>query len=219
MSIAEKLKTVAANMTLLINKAKERGVYEWWHAYQTQYTGEPNECDRLFWSYAFAGDAWDNKVYKPISDREIVILGSSNYMYANSAITDTQVTINIERASGAGTAHTFRDSSLITIPKLKVSEITDMATQFRNCEELKSITIEGVVGKDANFQWCPLTYESAESVLRALKNFNTPNNYDSMFTCTVQFSDETWELLDNIPPVGTIFSTWRDYLTYIGWNT
>lgn len=207
MTIAEKLTTIFKNLTRIFNKGKEQSVYEWWDEYQ-------NTNDYM---YAFAGQNWTDDTYNPIRDIEATTRSTSIFAYSD--ITDTKVSVIIASNTSANKLKTFASAShLVTIRKFVVNELIDMSAQFGGCSKLLNLTIEGKIGTNANFQWSPLTLESAISVINALKNFNNPEDQSGMFTCTVQFADVTWGLLDADPhPSGD--GTWRDYLAYIGWNT
>lgn len=210
MSIADRISTIANNLIRILNKGKEQRDYEWWDTYQTN-------LGSIDCMYAFAGCGWRDNVYNPI--RAISGNLRSDDMYAYSGITDTKVPIDLSNNTGGSKAtKTFRNSELITIRKLIVSETTSMSSQFTNCECLENLTIEGTIGTDANFQWCEyLTLESMISIINALKNF-TLDDPDNEFTCTVQFSDESLDILksnyaDDIETV-----SWFDVITYKGWN-
>lgn len=208
MSIAEKLATIAKNEQRVYDAGKAKRDYEWWSNYQLSFFGS----EQVEWRYAFAGMCWSDATYNPIYD--ITILISSTDMYAYSAITDTKVAIT----GGSNAAKTFRNSNLCTIRKFIVDEGTPMNEQFTNCDSLENITIEGTIGKTANFQWCErLTPESMISIITHLKNFTT-DDPDKAFTCSVQFHEDCWDNLVKNGGLSPNGNSWADYITDLGWN-
>lgn len=212
MSIAEKLTTIANNLTSIFNKAKEQRDYEWWDEYQSVYWGGVKDV-RKDWRYAFAGDGWNDSTYNPTKD--INILSASDDMYTHSWVTDSKVPIKLSEYGGS---KTFRNSELVTIRKLIVDEDTPMSQQFTNCGSLENLTIEGTIGTDANFQWCEcLTLESMVSIIDALKYF-VMDDPDNAYTCTIQFSDDCWDILKTNRPTPDA-PTYFEIIGYKGWNT
>ena len=108
--------------------------------------------------------------------------------------------------------------ALTTIPKLNVSKATqNYMPSFLENSELKNITFEGTIPYTINFQYSPLTLESAKSVINALVNYSGTNNAN---TYSVTFSETTWEYLDadSEIEVDGVTCTWRDYISSKGWT-
>jgi len=108
----------------------------------------------------------------------------------------------------------FYGSQVEDIEKFVVSETQDFSTAFEQCANLKHIVIGGTIGKKVNFQYSPLTLESAKSVINALKDYS---GTDKAGTNTVTFSSTTCTLLDE---AGAIFNgmIWDVYIDSIGWT-
>jgi hypothetical protein len=112
-------------------------------------------------------------------------------------------------------------SALKTIAQLRFSQ-TGAGTKisnncFENCVSLETIQeIVGVIEVSINFQWCPLTAETAKKIINALENYAGTGNE---FSCKVMFSDSTIALLNaegNTSPSGT---SWVEYIAEIGWDS
>lgn len=173
MSIAENVKTIVDNQHSVVYEAgKAQRDYEWWDYYQKQYHGTQYEKPRGSYLYAFAGYAWTDEVYNPI--REINATDHASLIFAYSSITDTKVPVRITGGTTKNRGQAFYSAiNLVTVRKFIVDEITPMNAQFTDCAKLQNLTIEGTIGKNANFQWCPLTRASIESVINALSTTTT----------------------------------------------
>jgi hypothetical protein len=62
-------------------------------------------------------------------------------------------------------------ASLVTIPLLRLENITDFGACFTNCKKLANITIEGSIDKNFNISaTAVLTNESVQSIIDHLKD-------------------------------------------------
>ncbi len=57
---------------------------------------------------------------------------------------------------------------LQTIDLLIIKDDGSTSLNFQGCDSLKDISIQGVIGKNTNMQWCPLTKDSIINVVNAL---------------------------------------------------
>lgn len=121
------------------------------------------------YSYAFTSTYWTDDVYHPI--HPIVMSGgNTNAYYNNTVTTNTKVPIDIR---GIVLNNTFRyATALETIPELIVDETTQIGAGFSNAATLKNITISGTIGKDFDIHWSPLSADSVQSIIDALKDLN-----------------------------------------------
>ncbi len=180
MTTAEKLTTIAENQKKVYEAGKEQRDYEVWDA-----MFPPTRRSLL---YAFYGAWWTDDLYNPV--REISFANAAKntvntqFAYLASKITDTKVPINVAYAySQRNDGSLFSGAKhLKTVRKLIVNENTSMDTTFTDCSALENLTIEGAIGKNANFQWCPLTKASILSVYNALSTTATG------VTCTFKTS-------------------------------
>lgn len=103
------------------------------------------------------------------------------------------------------------------IEKLILNEnCTTYNQPFANCTRLTDITIEGVLSATVSFQWCPLTAESAKSVINCLKNYAGTSEAN---TKKITFSATTWGYLDAEGENTDVGTNWREYIqTSKGWN-
>ena len=192
MSIAEKLTAIAENEQRVFDAGKAKRDYEWWDYYQKMSNG----VERYNYLYAFAGSGWRDDNYNPI--RPIKPTQNSQLMFASSGITDTKVTVDIACGKeAAALAATFSNATLLTtVRKFIVDEYTTMSSQFSNATALTNLTIEGVIAKTVNTQWCPLTKESILSVLNAMSV--SVSGQTATFNKTAvnnAFATEEWETL------------------------
>lgn len=69
--------------------------------------------------------------------------------------------------------NTTSTCKLHTIQKLIVAETNSFGTNcFQNCSKLKNITIQGTIGKNFNMSACPLSTDSVQSIVDALKTLS-----------------------------------------------
>lgn len=145
-------------------------------------------------------------------------MNSAQYLFWNAQFTRVgEIDFRKLQTSGGHTSQTFASGWLVTIDKLILREDgtnTFSANMFQSTSKLVNITIEGVIGNSINFQYSPLTIESAKSIINALKDYS---GTATAFVNTVTFSSITQSVLDE---AGAIFNgkTWKEYLLFIGWN-
>lgn len=144
-------------------------------------------------------------------------------MFQSSKFTRLPV-IDASNASALSSVFAYC-TELVTIDKLILREdgTNTFASAFYDCRALKNIVIEGVIRQNGlNFQWSPLTPESMISIITHLFNFGFDEHVGDRYTCTIKFSDACWNALNEYsspPDFGNPDGDWRDYLSYIGWNT
>lgn len=189
MSIAEKLITVAENVPKVYEAGKKSEYDTFWNRYQ-------NNGKRTNYTFAFGGEGWNNKTFKPkypitivngkytfsasyMQNWEEVILDTSNMTDASfmfqSSYGETIPTIDISKVTSSyGTQYMFGTCySLVTIEKLIVSENTKyQSSMFTGTKNLENITFEGTIANN-NLDLSPcakLSKESITSVINALSN-------------------------------------------------
>ncbi len=126
-------------------------------------------------------------------------------------------TINTRSASTLSSTFAYA-SALHTIEKLilKTDGSQTFSSTFSNCSKLANIVIEGVIGRSIDFSHCPLTPESAISVISALKNYSGTS---SSFAYTIKFSDKTWSDLNAYVTAPEAYPTWQSYVfDMLAWN-
>lgn len=195
-ALNEKLTAIAENEQRVFEAGKAKQECEWWERYQSIYVNGNRLADRNNYLYAFAGTGWDDTTYNPI--RTIKPSANAQNIFSLSNITDTKVDVDL--AYGGTTPNcinVFTNArALVTVRKLIVDELTNMANQFTSCAALENLTIEGTIGQNFNAQWCPLTEESILSVVTHLSDTT------SGLTCTFKstaveaaFTTEEWNAL------------------------
>lgn len=144
-----------------IEKGKQAEYDAFWDTYQRNGNG-------FSYYYTFCGPGWKDSIYNP--KYPIRVLYNANYMYFNSAITNTKVSIDICELTGNNT-YMFGNSKIETIPLLIVNENTAYSsTMFESCSALENLTVSGVIAsKGFNLKWSTLlTRDSIVSVIDAL---------------------------------------------------
>lgn len=155
--------------------------------------------------YAFAGVGWDSSTtYKPDENTTLKCFTNSANMYAYSSVTDTVAPIDLSRATN-NTGSIFANANkMVTIRKIIVSETTP-TIGFTNCSKLQNITFEGVIGANANFQWCPLSRASIENIVSVLSTTVTGKTLTlKQSAVEAAFTTEEWETLAATKPNWTI---------------
>ena len=156
--------------------------------------GERTNC-----SYLFMGTAWTAETFKPpykISptnadnmfynasnltvdlrdyDIDFTRIYSMQYAFRYSGVTALGVIDVSAGTSTSVTAMVANCSNLHTIDLLILRADGKQATNnnlVQNCNKLSNILIEGVIGKDISFQWCPLTKESIKGKEITLEEYS-----------------------------------------------
>lgn len=184
MSIAEKLLAIAKNEPKVFNAGKQAEQDRFWDSYQ-------NNGNRTAYNFAFAGSCWKDETYNP--KYPINATANANGIFVNVGITDTKVPINLGTTT-SNKANMFQYATgLVTIRELIWDSDLSFASQFTGCTRLKNITPNGTFTRDINMQWCPLTLESALSVVNHLYNYTGEDGQD---TYTITLNSSVWALLD-----------------------
>lgn len=232
MSIAEKLQTIAENEQKVFDAGKQAQEQEFWDSYQ-------DNGNRTRYNYAFAQMGWTNECFKPkydIKPTHADYMFRDNPFKGDLAAYLESLGIVLDLTNNTALTQSFRamrnvtrlpviDCSLITslnycfsentaletIDKIIVSDTgkTTFVNMFLSTPKLKEIRFEGVIGTSINFQQCPLSAESAKSVIKALSTEVTRQS--------VTFSPGTWTELEKETRDDGL--TWQDYVTYsLGWT-
>ena len=163
---------------------------------------------------AFYGHSWSEKNLRP--NHDIICEGSIASMFRENrfsgSIKQRFADLGIEfNTSGATTSsydctssvkvtefpdfdftnttnanNTFSGCVKLESQVITVSDKTAFSNTFRNCTSLANLTVKGTIGKSIDLSQCPLTLESAKSVINALH----PKLAE--YTQTVSFSAYTW---------------------------
>lgn len=189
MSIAEKLTKVAENVPKVYEAGQEIGKQtaydEFWDTYQ-------NYGKRTLYAYAFGGEGWKNKTFKPkypitvvngkyafsasyMQNWEEVILDTSNmtdasFMFQTYYGSNLPV-IDMRKLSSTYTTQYMFGTCyyLVTIEKLIVSENTKYQTSmFTGTKKLENITFEGTIANNG-LDLSPCTKLSGESIVSVVE--------------------------------------------------
>lgn len=147
-----------------VNKVYDSGVQteydRFWDSFQQNGT-------RRNYPNGFSGSCWNDDTYNP--KYEIIVTNLCVDMFKNnSVITSTKVPITIDTTSANSTGVFTGCSRLREIPSIKVTaKVPTFASWFHGCNALTTInfTKDSVIAKSIDFQWCPLTSESVQSII------------------------------------------------------
>ena len=233
MSIGEKLTAIAENEQKVYEAGKQAENKAFWDVIT-------DNGKRTIYSYAFA--RWVTEYVRP--PIKIVPTGEVNHMFracgslkaiekqyfdlskmtgdlaafcntcSNLEIIED---INFRGEKGNNYYQSFSYcSKLHTIERLPFEETITTDSAFARCEKLQNITIDGVIGRNISFSYCPLTVESMLSVITHLKDYSETTNAGK-YTLTLKDTCKTLmaeqgaiEELDG--------KTYDQYITDIGWN-
>lgn len=177
------------DVTYRISAGKKAEYDAFWDAYQ-------QNGNRINYSNAFYGAGWNDTTYNPkypIASNDVYAFAS---VFRYSEIRDIKVDIKVIAPSKLDA--TFASApKLVSIPKITlVGDVEITSSTFQSCTALKNVTIEGVIGKSINFQWCPLTKESITNIINALSS--TTSGQTCTFKKTAKemaFIAEEWAAL------------------------
>ena len=206
MSTAEKLIAAAQNeQTLAQNEQtiaeNEQRVYD-----AGRIVGEQDRFERYVkaagndFLYAFGGRGWTDATFTPTS--QLNATARSTNMFSYSEITKIPVAVKIASSTTTNKLSTFQNATYLEyVEKFIIDETQRMSEQFKGCTALTHLRIEGTIGLNAKFQWCPLTRESIENVVSCLSDIATE------VTCTFKtsavnnaFTTEEWDALKATKP-------------------
>ncbi len=134
--------------------------------------GSPTNCAFMFYSSGFVGD-----LAQYLEDSGITLDTSKSVNMSSFANTAQYITrfgvIDATSASTSNSGNIFSHCyALEKIDKWVVSEATNIGT-LTSCSKLTSLTIEGAIGQNANFQYSPLNKASILSIINALSTTAT----------------------------------------------
>lgn len=186
-----------------------------WDSYQSN--GE-----KTAYNYAFSYAHWSDETYKPKYTPKPV---NASYMFTNTKITDTKIDVDFSQATNISYcfvgAYYVKSIGVIDTRAAK-NNITQMlaycrqlqtidklillddgsqtfSNVFLECNSLKNIVIEGVIGNSINFQYSPLTAQSLVSVVEHLS--------DTASGKTATFKQSA---IDNADWSTTAYSSWDE---------
>lgn len=182
-TIDEFITRIKNNTPLVYEKGVEEGKKAendaFWDYYQntTQYL------------YAFS-HRWNDDIYKPKKDIQLVGSNCCSGMFYYSKITDTKVKITFMVAgNGLSSAIGFMNNAteMRTIREIVFNSSTTFNnTTFQNCTKLETMNVGGTIGQNGlNLQWSTLlTHDSLMSIINALAD-KTADTSGTEWTVTI----------------------------------
>ena len=161
MDIAEKVLRAKQDYDDVYEAGKKAEYDAFWDVFQ--YGGK---AMRYIWRFSY--NNFTDKTYNP--KYPIVCSDGANAgqnIFYSSSVTDTKVPIYANSDLG-GCFYWWRKG--VTINKLVVQESTTYKLTFVDCNALKNITIEGVIGQNFDIGDSPLTTESIVSIMEHLSD-------------------------------------------------
>ena len=212
-----------------IEQGKKDAYDEFWDLYQ-------ENGNRIDYYRAFGGVGFNDEIYKPKYD--IYPKWDASGMYCKSRMSDIywngEREIEVDFSQVTNFTQTFSSSAfptlkiidgrkataltqicqsnteIVTIQKLIIKDdgSQEFKLSFDSCSKLKNITFEGVIGKNINFQWSPLTEASIRSVIGALSRTATGQTLTLKKSAKeAAFTESAWAEL--IAPVSNQYNgTW-----------
>lgn len=191
MSIADKLTTIAENQEKVFEAGKKAEYDAFWDIYQQNGT-------RTDYANAFGGMGWTNETFKPkykiqptttymmfrnsklngtledLCDIDLSKVTNFQYAFSNSTLTEIRSTINC--TGGVSTASTFQGCQLLkTIAEWRVDNAVNMnANHLASCIELENLNITGTIGTTGlSVQHSKkLTHDSLMTIINALYDYS-----------------------------------------------
>lgn len=139
--------------------------------------------------------------------------GYSSSTFSSCNFTEIDISSSVAFETWASTFSGCLKLKILKLPELKRSCVFNGT--FGSCTALEDLTLSGVIGKDINFQWSPLSVESMKNIISCLNNYSGTSEE---FKYRVIFKDECWAALEasGTAPTGT---NWAEYIDSIGWTT
>lgn len=240
-AIADKLTTVAENMSKVYKSGQKSEYDRFWDDYQ-------DYGNRTNYNYMFCGQGWGDETFRPKYD---IKPQKAQYLFAGwkevseqninvkerleelGKVLDTSACIQfgyflmygctqqlpvIDTRSADILSNFSVNSSIRSIDKIILrddgSQIVN--NMFASTHSgLTDFVIEGCIGKSASFQSCSaLSVATGMSIINALKNYK---GTDQEYVNKLSFTSKLWTNLNaaETPPNG---NTWQDYVSELGWN-
>lgn len=197
MDIANKLNTIADNMTRVYEAGKAAGNDNYYDTFWDIFQDYGNrgiyfECFKIGWT-----DENYNPKY-PIVTSDSGNTNAYDIFAYNRNITDTKVDIDISRSKSTR-ALFIGCSKLVTIRKIITSKnITSYASCFMNCSALENITFEGEIGCNISFSSSSkLSDTSIQNIIEHLADLTSGTAQTLTFHKTVgdKLTDEQKEAI------------------------
>lgn len=225
-----------------VEEGKKAEYDAFWDAFQQN--GERNRYDYGFYRLS-AGCFYPKYDIKPIgttsymmqyfNDKAQEPLDVAARLEACGVVLDTSLATNFNRGfywtsgvsrlppisfeSATDVSYCFgTNSNLVTIDKIILPEDglhASLIDAFAACEKLVNLTVQGTIGNNIYFTYCPLSVESMKSIIAHLANYAGTAS-ESVYT--VRFRSDRWSALEasGTAPNG---GTWKDYVISLGWLT
>lgn len=243
MSLAEKFKSIAENTKKIYDSGKNDGYALLWdtvmksctssrylemfkgNAWNDETFNPPYDlvlpagaCQRYFEDTLITD-------FAAIFERNGVKLDTSKATNVQGLFQYSDVLTRVPEISLKSINADFRGSNLFawcpkihTVDKLILSPRTDAYYDliFAGCHKLVNIVFEGTLYSSLSISYSSeLSVDSMKSVINTLADYS---GTDSEFTNTLTLHEEAWARLEGsgLAPTGT---TWKEYVTTLGWLT
>lgn len=240
MSIMGNLATIAENVPKVYEAGKTQGQNELWEDVTAK--GTRSNCAHAFRSwdtpyirptykltpterggsiYMFANNPSLLKVEKEYFDLSQITGVSQTVAYNGHQATFYKcyklVEIEDVGMQAAMYDSTYYDCvSLEKIEVIRSQEDTIYNTNtFGHCSKLAHLIVEGVIGTNIWFSYCPLTVASLKSVITHLKDYSETS---SEYTYTITFKATAFEALEAEGATSPHGNTWAEYIDDLKWK-
>lgn len=147
------------------NRKDYEGAFGGWHEdiFIPKYDIKPTEA-----SYMFRGFANEIDMVEHLKKLGITLDFSNCQSFSNFLLWSQIKRLGIIDSRASNNITFYVALKLQTIDLLIIKDDGSTSMNFQDCNSLKQIVIQGVIGKNLNMQWCPLSKDSIISVVNAL---------------------------------------------------
>lgn len=132
---------------------------------------------------------------------------SQGYYYTFNACVNLEEIEDIGLVGGHQYTRTFAYcGKLKKIAKITSNEDTVFSSAFYECKSLEDLTIEGVIGKDFDVHYSPLTKASIESIMEHLSPTETFTVTFSQEAVNNAFTTDEWQAVIDAKPANVTLS-------------
>ena len=235
-----KVRDMASGVSEVYEAGKKSEYDEFWDAFQDYGKGR-------WGAYVFSGKWWNDITFYPKYDIKPGG-GASGYYFYNNIVTNLRERIdgrglkiiipngNTLQAffRGAQTVEApdfdtspskvftqtyYQATRLVTIPRVNISNATDVTNMFVGATSLQNVTFEGEIPLSLSFADCPLSVASLKNIITHLKDYSadTANHY----AYTVTFLTSAFEALEAegaTAEYNGVACTWTELIDNLKWN-
>ena len=244
MSLSENTRKLLTTIAEYLPRVKQQGYDVGYSQHEKDFWEEYMQEGRST-TGMFSGSGWTEENFKPIRDFNVSQNTFYNHNVSNGNPYDLVEHLkkyNVKITGVVNVRSAFYYAQFTHLPELDISNGGSMLYQtfggmkalhtidklifnsegtmtnssgFQNCQALKNIIIEGVIGRTFSFSECPFTVESMKSIITHLKNYAGTS---SEHAYTVTFKSTAFSALAAEGATSPNGNTWAEYIDDLKWN-